>query len=239
MYFKSFYICYFVVMHTCTYTLHTSSTRSHTAYRLIHFSISSFFRNTFLFFAFLPSPFSLSVSFDICLFLSLSLFSRTFQCLFDSFVSSYASSRAPPYLFAHRRYLHCVPMSDLICAKRFADRCKTKEVLTRKGGVENVLSSQIFVHYLIAAHTKSSYSSLVERKMTLNLFFAARVSRGKRRSTYLHVPSIRAYSRETLAHKCGHRRALHDVAKLYANCESPCELNARLFRVRRTPYTRK
>jgi len=69
------------------YTLHTSSTRSHTIhhFRSLHFSQYILF----LFSAFLPSSFSLSVSFDILYFsisLSLSLTLMSILRFFDSFI---------------------------------------------------------------------------------------------------------------------------------------------------------
>lgn len=65
-------------------------------------------------------------------------------------------------------------------------------------------------------------------------FCRARISWRKRRRKYLHVPSIRV-SRATSPVNAD-TGAHYTTSPSYANCEPPWELNARLFRVRRTPY---
>lgn len=168
--FQVFFIRYFCG-DTYIYTLHTSSTRSHTAHSFyilnppffaIHsITVSFCFSSITLFVVYL----SFNISPSIFLFLSLSLsISMSISCLFDSFVFSCASSRAPPYLLAHRRYLHCVPMSELIHAKCFRDRCNERGIDSQE--MENVTPGCSDAS-ILPRRTKSHIHPS-QRKMTLN-----------------------------------------------------------------------
>lgn len=95
-------------------------------------------------------------------------------------------------------------MFDLICAERFRDRCNEGGIDLQR--LENVTPG---CSYLASSYEKP-YSSLGEEDDAK--LFVVRVSRGKKGG----VPSRSIDPRfaSDVAHKCGHRRALHDVAKL-------------------------
>jgi len=170
--FQVFFIIFvtFVVIHTYTHYIHHP--HAHTQLIRFTFSIFRFSQYILLLFFFCSSFITLFVVYlsfnifpSIFLFLSLSLsISMSISCLFDSFVFSCASSRAPPYLLAHRRYLHCVPMSELIRAKRFRDRCNERGIDSQR--MENVTPGCSDAS-ILPRRTKSHIHPS-QRKMTLN-----------------------------------------------------------------------
>jgi len=209
------------------YTLHTSSTRSHTAHHLT-FSISSFFAIHSISILFYHSFHCLSLSIFLFLFFSLSFSVCLSPWAFHVFLIVsffHVPFRAPPCFLAHR-YLHCVPMSDLICAKHFRDRCNEGGIDSQKGEER---CSRIFGSWLVV--WKAIFVSQKGRWYA-KLFCRARISRKK--EEYLHVSSIRV-SRATSSINTD-TGAYYTTSPSYADCEPPWELNARLFRVRCTPY---
>lgn len=173
-----------MVIHTYTHYIH----HPHGHTQFIRFYISQSFyisvlRNTFYsyFLLFFYHPFRcLSLSIFLYLLLSLRLHEH-FMFSFDSFVFSCASFRAPPYLLAHRRYLHCVPMSDLISREAFFEIDVTKRVLTRKG--RRTLFPDLPMLPSYPRRDEKLHSSLSARK-TLNFLPRAYPAGKKGRSTF-------------------------------------------------------
>lgn len=199
------------------YILHTSFTRSHTAHSFCNLHLPFFAIHSISIFRF-SSVTLFVVSFDISLFFSLSLspfpsLSMSFSCLFNSFIFFFpcASSRAPPYLLAHRRYLHCAPMSDFISV--FFGIDVTKEVLTCKGW--RTLLPDVPI---LPRHTKS-HTHPSERRMTLNFLSCAYlVGKKKGGVTFTFHRSTFRERRSPINADTG---AHYTTSPSYANCEPP------------------
>lgn len=172
--------------------------------------------------------------FVVCLFQHFSIFlHKHIHSLFNSFVSSCASSRAPPYLLAHRRYLSLRADVQSYWRRHFRDRCnEIGRIASKKRRASLFLSQILGCCYLGSFRTKALTHLPGGRWCQIFCRLCARAHILKRKK-HLHVPSILALqatspiNADTGAH--------YTTSPSYANYEPPWKLHVRLFRIR--PYT--
>lgn len=182
--------------------LHTSFTLSHTSHSFYNLHLPFFAIHSIPIFRF-TSVTLFVVSSDISLSFSLSL-SVSISCLFNSFVSFFHTP-----LIVRRHIFSLIVVIFIACRCLILFARNVFGIDVTKGGIDLQRLKNVTpgCSYLASSYEKP-YSSLGEEAK----LFVVRVSRGKMEE-HLHVPSIRV-SRSDVVHKCGHRRALHDVAKL-------------------------